>query len=85
MPESIGPSPHAPLQPSHPPSENIQLLAEKMGTQAQAFAEKLQKLLEDPSLTGLESFLQELAANGIQLNHTVEQANLVRDNAPRKP
>jgi hypothetical protein len=78
MAESIGPSHHAPLQPSHPLSENIQLLAEKMGTQAKTFAEHLQKILDDPSLTAQEAFLQEMTANGNQLNHTVEQAILVR-------
>jgi hypothetical protein len=49
-----------------------------MRAQAATLAEQLQKAIEDPSLSEQPSFLKECAANGSQLNQTVEQANLIR-------
>jgi hypothetical protein len=76
-----------PLPPSQPPSpqglpieltNSIEELAEQMQTQAQHLAEHLHKVLHDPSLSKTPSFLNEVAANGNQLNQTVEQCNLIR-------
>ena len=65
-------------QPTPQQSPNIPALSRQMQSQVMALADHLQKVMEDPSLATQSSFLNEFASNASHLNHTVEQAILVR-------
>jgi hypothetical protein len=78
MSESIqGPS-RAPLEPITAGSPNVPVLSKQMQTQVLEFADHLQKILQDPSLSAQAPFLEEFRANVTQLNQTVEQAARLR-------
>ncbi len=67
--------------PPHPPSgaeTNVPLLSKQMQEQVLAMADQLQKVLDDPSLTGQKSFLDDFAKNAAKLQQTVEQAMKVK-------
>lgn len=78
MSEPIGPSYGSPLQHTSSGIPNVPVLSKQMQSQTMALAEQLQKILDDPSLSTQQSFLNEVTANGTQLSHTVEQAILIR-------
>lgn len=68
-----GPSP-IPLEPTAANGQNVPLLSKQMQSQVLEFADHLQKILQDPSLSTQVPFLQEFLANANHLNQTVEQA-----------
>lgn len=69
-----GPSPESHIHHIH--AENIPQLAQHVQTQVSVLADQLQKLLDDPSLSTQESFLNEVHANAMQLNQNVQRAIL---------
>jgi hypothetical protein len=76
MTEQIGPA----ARPSQPvsTSPNVPLLANQMQSQVSDLAAELQKVLDEPSLSTENDFLQKFAATVAQLNKTVEQSISVR-------
>ena len=78
MSEPIHGSSHLPLEPLASSSPNVPLLSGQMQTQVLEFADHLQKILQDPSLSAQASFLEAFRANVTHLNQTVEQAIRLR-------
>ena len=72
-----GPSP-IPLEHAATSSPNVPLLSGQMQAQVLEFADHLQKILQDPSLSAQASFLEEFRVNVNHLNQTVEQAMRLR-------
>jgi hypothetical protein len=73
----IGPSSRAPLEPT-PGDINVPALARDMQESTSAFADHLQKALDDPHLSSQASFLQSVKENIQQLQTLIEKANLLR-------
>jgi hypothetical protein len=73
----IGPSSHAPLEPT-PGDINVPALARDMQETTSTFASNLQKALDDPHLSSQPSFLQSVQENIQQLQSLIEKANLLR-------
>ncbi len=73
-----GPLSPTPIEPTAVLGQNVPLLSKEMQTRVLQFADHLQKILVDPSLSAQLPFLQEFLANATQLNKTVEQAILLR-------
>jgi len=78
MSEPISGPSHIPLEPTTMSGQNVPLLSKQMQAQVLEFADHLQKIMVDPSLSAQEPFLQEFLANATHLNQTVEQAILLR-------
>lgn len=78
MAESVGPLPPPSPQPVPGGSPNVPVLSKQMQDQVLTMADHLQKVLDDPSLSTQQSFLNEFVSNASNLNRTVDQAVQIR-------
>ncbi len=79
MAEPVRPFPQP--TPAHPVPKalpNVPALSKQMQDQVLTLASQLQKILDDPTLTTQQTFLNGFASNTSHLNRTVDQALLVR-------